>query len=615
MRHVLSPTALHGSAAEESESSPVGYSTALQGIINTLEVEKRLAPEPLSVAALGRALGGRLTLDDVAPWIRFDTANYRRNLIARREGWELRLLCWQPGQSTTLHGHGPASCAFRILRGNAGETVLGGRDRVWAPGATVEESTPLVHQVSNVGPDPLLTLHAYSPPLPVESPSSREGHSIVIVGGGFAGVAAAYHLLKAGAADLRILLVERGPWLGRGVAYSVESDVYRLNVPASRMSIDPSQPNDFVNWTGVGATPHVFLPRARYGDYVEDRLGQAIRSARGRLRVIRSDVVAVDAEGVRLANGQRLDAKAVILATGLAARVTPSWLAADDPRIIDAWDECALATAPKEGRILILGSGLSALDVIATFAARGFRGQVTVLSRHGLLPRAHPTPYAPAQPLPADVIDRAPPTLRELVPWARALVRQAEAEGLPWQQGFDALRPHARHLWQRLSANDRARFMRWVRPYWDVLRHRAPEDMLALVTEGREKGAITLDRGRVISCKPTHAGLTVAIHGRDGRRRHDCFDMIVRCLGPALDQADMNVPLLASLLTTGTAMRDPTGLGIVTDAEGALVDAAGHSSTQIFALGALRRAMDWESTAVPEIAQQALALSRHLLLG
>src|SRR5438105_2039123 len=100
----------------------------------------------LSADVLGAALRRhRLTLDDVAGWVRFDGANYVRNLIAKTQRWELRLLCWRPGQGTSLHGHGPAACAFTVLRGTASECVLGARDRSWTPGAVVEESTPLVH--------------------------------------------------------------------------------------------------------------------------------------------------------------------------------------------------------------------------------------------------------------------------------------------------------------------------------------------------------------------------------------------------------------------------------------------------------------------------------------
>ena len=159
--------------------------SVLKDIAHDLDSERAHTP-----ASLGKALRRTITMDDVAQFIRFDPKNYVRSLVARGERWEIRLLCWRPGQMTTLHGHGDSACAFKILRGNAVESILGSRDRVWAPGDVVEEKgASLVHQIGNVGADALLTLHLYSPPLPVDAPSPREGRNVVIVGGGFSGVA------------------------------------------------------------------------------------------------------------------------------------------------------------------------------------------------------------------------------------------------------------------------------------------------------------------------------------------------------------------------------------------------------------------------------------------
>ena len=233
------------------------YSPALRAVMDELESARDLTPDVLS-----HALRHPVNIDDVAPWIHFNAQNYTRNLVAKTDRWELRLLCWRPGQSSSVHGHGRAACAFRILRGTATETVLGQRDRTFVPGnVVVETPANLVHQVSNRGSDPLLSLHAYSPPLPVDAPSPRGGREVVIVGGGFSGAAVAYHLLQRADRNLRVALIERGPWLGRGIAYGVDSATFRLNVPASKMSIDPEAPLDFVEWAGTQHDPHAFLSR------------------------------------------------------------------------------------------------------------------------------------------------------------------------------------------------------------------------------------------------------------------------------------------------------------------------------------------------------------------
>jgi quercetin dioxygenase-like cupin family protein len=263
------------------ESRPPPLTPTLAGLCDHLGK----LPRP-DGAALAAALAAPVTFDDVRGFVSFHEENYVRALVHRDGNLELRLHCWRPGQSSSLHGHGGSACAFRVIRGTATETVLGDRDRVWAPGSVVLEDGPRLHQVMNTGPDALLTLHAYSPPLPVDAASPRRGREVVIVGGGFAGVAVAYHLLRRMDAEGRIHLVEMGPWLGRGIAYGVESEVFRLNVPASRMSIDPETPDDFVRFSGTDA-PHSFLGRALYARYVTARLASALQSSPAKMRLWR----------------------------------------------------------------------------------------------------------------------------------------------------------------------------------------------------------------------------------------------------------------------------------------------------------------------------------------
>jgi uncharacterized NAD(P)/FAD-binding protein YdhS len=568
------------------------------------------APD-LGSPALASALHRPIGIDDVAPWIRFDPANYVRSLVTGTDRWELRLLCWRPGQTTSMHSHRGAACAFRVLRGSASETILGSRDRVLPPGAVVEEGgTQLVHQVGNWGPDALLTLHAYAPPLPVDAASPREGRNVVIVGGGASGVAVAIHLLRRGGSDLRVTLVEHGPWLGRGIAYGVDSRIFRLNVPASKMSLDPERPGDFMTW--AGADPAAFLPRTTFGEYVVERLADAIRGSLGKLRVVRGEVVGIDDHSVTLAAGTSLTAQTVVLATGIEPRVAPSHLPAD-ARILDAWDEAGLAALPTEGRLLVLGAGLSALDVVAWLDARRFQGSVTILSRRGLLPRPHLAPPRPAPALAADVLAAAPGDLRSLMAWVRDAVRAAVERGEPWQLAIDALRPHASELFARLPPADRARFVRSVRPYWDVLRHRAPAGSLALVDALREQGRLEVLAGRIARCRPDEGGLDVELVLANAPPRRELFDRVVRCIGPALERSEAASPLVRDLIESGAAMPDPAGLGIVTDGEGRVVGASGVPSEHLLAIGAPRRASAWETTSIPDIATQALALARRIV--
>jgi uncharacterized NAD(P)/FAD-binding protein YdhS/quercetin dioxygenase-like cupin family protein len=585
----------------------VTLSGVLEDVVRELE-----AREEHTAASLGVALDRSISVDDVAQFVRFDQASYTTSVVARGTRWDMRLLCWQPGQTSRMHGHDHSARAFRVLSGKAVESVLGAVDRLWRPGDVVSEAGPHgIHQLGSDGPDTLLTLHLYASPLPVDTRPSHAGKNIVIVGGGFSGVAVATHLLRRADRDLRIVLIERGPWLGRGIAYGVKSHVFRLNVRASKMSLDPETPGDFVTWASAEATPDAFLPRARYGEYVVDRFARALRESPAELRVVRGEATRIERDAVILADGSRLRADAVVLATGLAPSRAPSTLP-DDPRVIDAWDEGALEKLPQSARLLIVGAGLTAIDVITLLDSRGFSGSATIVSRRGLLPRPHLVTLSKAQPLRPETVANLPKDLRTLLAWGRRAVREVTARGEPWQDALDAMRPYITSLWRNLPQKDRTRFIRSVRPYWEVLRHRAPADAHDLIESWRATGKLEVLAGSVVACEARDNGLEVRLRRSGGGQRLERYDAIVRCIGPALDLSS-EAPIIRNLIASGRAAREAASLGIATDDAGRVLTPRGDPDPRLFAIGALRRASSWETTSVPNIAVHALDIAKLIL--
>ena len=70
-------------------------------------------------------------------------------------------------------------------------------------------------------------------------------------------------------------------------------------------------------------------------------------------------------------------------------------------------------------------------------------------------------------------------------------------------------------------------------------------------------------------------------------------------------------PLLASLLAAGHACPGPLGMGLATDGSGR-VRAADGTVGAAWTLGAMRRGELWESTAIPEIRAQAVAVAQAI---
>lgn len=293
-------------------------------------------------------------------------------------------------------------------------------------------------------------------------------------------------------------------------------------------------------------------------------------------------------------DGTRHHARHVVLALGNAPPRHPDGVPHDLPGYL-ADPYRALAALPCDDRtVVLLGSGLTALDVLVSLRARGHRGRIVLVSRRGLVPLAHGT-YPGTATLPAQLL--AQPSLRGLLAWWRAN-REAGVSGPPQ---IDALRPHLPAIWSRLSLADRARFLRHVRPRWEVVRHRAPPEIRGVLDAGIAEGSTEVIAARLLSATRTADGLRVTTTARE-------LDAawLVNCTGPERDLDRLASPLVRSLRARGLVTRDALGLGVHSDGEGL-------ASPGVSVVGGWRAADRWESTAVPELRGQAATTARAIV--
>jgi cysteine dioxygenase len=115
--------------------------------------------------------------------IQFDAERYARNLILRTQAFELLALCWFPGQQTLIHDHGSSVNAVRVYRGNLTSRLFAAPDGrparmtdvdIVGPGGLAAVDRHHIHQLANPGPEELVTIHVYSPPLRTISTYSTE---------------------------------------------------------------------------------------------------------------------------------------------------------------------------------------------------------------------------------------------------------------------------------------------------------------------------------------------------------------------------------------------------------------------------------------------------------
>ena len=450
--------------------------------------------------------------------------------------------------------------------------------------------------------------------------------TIVIIGGGFSGTVLAANLLRSRIAiPTRIVLVERRAEVGRGVAYASRTFPFLLNVPARRMSAssdDPLQLVEFARsrWSDVDA--NTYLPRQLYGEYLQYLLSETERAAPRHVRLerVRGEATAIhpiERTGPLIVDvaKRRWLADQVVLACGDPPSVCKAYAT-------DIATHPAYVRDPHEGEcirtsddvVLLIGTGLTMVDVAVAAVAKKPSVRVIALSRHGLLPAAQTEALPSLLNAELDLhshFDRA--SLRHLFAGVRSLAQTVERRGGDWREVFLRMRDLAPKLWRNLSELERRRFLRHARVYWDLHRHRMPPAVAEQVLSLRRSGQLQVRAGCIQQLCAD--GNRIAALWR-ARGRFDTqellVDRVVDCSGADRRLEHTTDVLLRYLLDTGLASPDAVGLGLRTGQHGALINADGQPATRLFYLGPMLRADHWEATAVSELRVRAEKLAAVL---
>jgi uncharacterized NAD(P)/FAD-binding protein YdhS len=284
----------------------------------------------------------------------------------------------------------------------------------------------------------------------------------------------------------------------------------------------------------------------------------------------------------------------------------------DDPWAPGALSRAASLARDQEGPVVLVGTGLTMVDVALTLTRLAPGTALTALSRHGLAPQPHPHVRRPRAPEPLRFEE--PFTARSLLRSVREAVEKAQSEGDDWTGVVDDLRPITTTLWQSLDLVEQRRFLRHVGRRWDVVRHRMAPQVGDEVAHLEVSGALALRAARVHEVRPGPAGAGLEMVIRHaGEDRVLRAAAVVNCTGPCSDVARGGTPFLRHLVDVGLARPHPLGLGVEVDDRGGLIGADGRPSAALHTLGPLRRGHLFESTAMPEIREQAAALAADLL--
>jgi len=218
---------------------------------------------------------------------------------------------------------------------------------------------------------------------------------VAVIGGGFSGTMAAVQLGRRG---LKAALIDGSGRMGRGIAYSTREPAHVLNVRAEVMSAWPEDLEDFSRKVvAEGGTPKDFSERRRFGRYMDEVLGEALES--GQVEPVAATAVAAERDGdgwiVTLDDGRSIKARALVLAIGNQDPAPMPFAQGISPRrfVNNPWGPEARAAdehlAGTDKNVLLIGTGLTAVDHVLALDAHGHHGRITMVSRRGQVPRGH----------------------------------------------------------------------------------------------------------------------------------------------------------------------------------------------------------------------------------
>jgi uncharacterized NAD(P)/FAD-binding protein YdhS len=109
----------------------------------------------------------------------------------------------------------------------------------------------------------------------------------------------------------------------------------------------------------------------------------------------------------------------------------------------------------------------------------------------------------------------------------------AEKAGSGWRAVMDSLRPFTQEIWRSLSFKEGRRFLRHVRPYWDVHRHRIAPAIGARIASQIQDGQIEIHAGRIKAYAEDIDGVDVTYRDREsGQLERLRVDRVINCTGP-----------------------------------------------------------------------------------
>ena len=465
--------------------------------------------------------------------------------------------------------------------------------------------------------------------------------TLTIIGMGACGVAAFAEAVTRLSYDpgdgWLIHLIERDDALARGLAFGTEQPGHLLNTESRLMGLYDQEPGHFRTWlearraeAGTPLDPDgVEYPQRReYRLYMRDVLDRALDRARTAgidVRIHHQEAVSIEgnhvAARIALSDGATIATDIVLLTIGTpdpdrfgTLNGAPGYF--DSPYPAHRMTEHIEPDQP----VVILGSGLSAIDAVMTLLDNDHRGHIHLISKEGMLPRVEiPAPetgyerrYLTLENVHRLIRERgaafsivdlfrlfrmeAESAAGRPIDWQAedryggdaeaALLHDiavAEAEDEPFQRILTAARHDSTAIWNLLRPIDQKRFGKWLAPHFAAARFVTPMVNARRLADAMARGLLTV-RGEIDETVADEdgAGFTVTFDNGDTLET----PIVVNATGQATTLDEMKEPLIKDLLAKQWLQPHPVGGAIAHRATCRIISAT-RDAPRLYALGQL----------------------------
>lgn len=492
--------------------------------------------------------------------------------------------------------------------------------------------------------------------------SADERCTIAVIGAGAAGTSFLYGLVKRISAmptvgPPRVVVLEPQSRCGPGTAYGADTTTALLNRPNAAMSVDYTDPGHFRRWLGEReslargkvSSEALFVPRSQFGDY----LTEVFDAARNDLHNLGGtvEVLADSADAVEPGHGGRMvvrpseaaafEANKVVLCLGSVPNRDPYGLQGVPGYVAHPYPLKSQLDQIKDGAsVLVLGTGLTAVDVALALGTTRRARKLVLASRAGLLPdvRCDFSGVEGAPNLVEDVHaalsskDRL--SLREVAALLNAeLVRRgtslraAMAPFLGRKTGSEQLRhrldepypaataqrcivaltPLYSRLWRALDVESRRRFLRQYWRIFSALRSPMPPSTARRLTGLAEEGILQFHHS-ISDVRAETSGFRAWY--RDGSSRR--FDATVNATGRGIDvDAAGFGSLLDKLVKQGLAYPHALG-GLDVDPTNNEVLGGNGPTAGLHVVGDLSSGVHFHTSSMEYVATQAQWVAEHI---